>query len=174
MLDCERRGQRTWSWLTSQTPHIVNWSTKSYDPAFGQAGPDTSVKGKIISLIASVRMIMRSTCLSRTGSPPTPSLSSPSPGPRPPAVKKDIGSCCAVAHSPPPSRIPAQELTPSPHSTPDHHKHPDNSLRAHPRMRSSTALMLPVLGCYEARCGDKIPAGRGRGTQEVVRRRPRT
>ncbi|KAK7737466.1 hypothetical protein SLS53_006539 [Cytospora paraplurivora] len=39
----------------------INWSTKSYDPAFGQAGPDTSVKGKIVSLIASVRMIMRST-----------------------------------------------------------------------------------------------------------------
>ncbi|KUI65850.1 Protein transport protein YOS1 [Cytospora mali] len=37
----------------------INWSTKSFDPAFGQAGSDTSVKGKIVSLIASVRMIMR-------------------------------------------------------------------------------------------------------------------
>ncbi|KAF3764818.1 hypothetical protein M406DRAFT_43547, partial [Cryphonectria parasitica EP155] len=37
----------------------IGFSAKSHDPAFGQSGPDQSVKGKIISLIASVRMIMR-------------------------------------------------------------------------------------------------------------------
>jgi hypothetical protein len=36
----------------------VNLSPASYDPAFG-AGPDASVKAKIINLIASVRTIMR-------------------------------------------------------------------------------------------------------------------
>ncbi|KAM0197979.1 hypothetical protein ACHAPI_004307 [Fusarium lateritium] len=38
----------------------INLSPASYDPAFG-AGPDASVKAKIINLIASVRTIMRST-----------------------------------------------------------------------------------------------------------------
>lgn len=56
--------------LANVSTPIVNWSTKSHDPAFGQAGPDTSVKGKMISLIASVRMIMRSTWLSKP--PPLP------------------------------------------------------------------------------------------------------
>ncbi|KAF5675003.1 yos1-like domain-containing protein [Fusarium heterosporum] len=37
---------------------LVNLSPASYDPAFG-AGPDASVKAKIINLIASVRTIMR-------------------------------------------------------------------------------------------------------------------
>ncbi|QGI58496.1 hypothetical protein CEK26_000620 [Fusarium fujikuroi] len=36
----------------------INLSPASYDPAFG-AGPDASVKAKIINLIASVRTIMR-------------------------------------------------------------------------------------------------------------------
>ncbi|RBR24809.1 uncharacterized protein FIESC28_02377 [Fusarium coffeatum] len=38
----------------------INLSPASYDPAFG-AGPDASVKAKIINLIASVRTIMRKT-----------------------------------------------------------------------------------------------------------------
>ncbi|RGP75456.1 yos1-like domain-containing [Fusarium longipes] len=38
----------------------INLSPASYDPAFG-AGPDASVKAKIINLIASVRTIMRNT-----------------------------------------------------------------------------------------------------------------
>ncbi|ENH60640.1 Immediate early response 3-interacting protein 1 [Fusarium oxysporum f. sp. cubense race 1] len=37
---------------------FINLSPASYDPAFG-AGPDASVKAKIINLIASVRTIMR-------------------------------------------------------------------------------------------------------------------
>ncbi|EON97912.1 putative yos1-like protein [Phaeoacremonium minimum UCRPA7] len=38
----------------------INLSPSSYDPAFGQApGPDGSVKSKIITLIASVRTLMR-------------------------------------------------------------------------------------------------------------------
>ncbi|KAL9575306.1 hypothetical protein ACKAV7_000668 [Fusarium commune] len=43
----------------------VNLSPASYDPAFG-AGPDASVKAKIINLIASVRTIMRSTFNAQT------------------------------------------------------------------------------------------------------------
>ncbi|SPJ82606.1 related to YOS1, subunit of the Yip1p-Yif1p Complex, required for Transport between the ER and th [Fusarium torulosum] len=43
-------------YLTAEPP--VNLSPASYDPAFG-AGPDASVKAKIINLIASVRTIMR-------------------------------------------------------------------------------------------------------------------
>ncbi|KAL2758761.1 hypothetical protein ACRALDRAFT_207894 [Sodiomyces alcalophilus JCM 7366] len=38
----------------------INLSPSSYDPAFG-AGPDASIKAKIINLIASVRTLMRST-----------------------------------------------------------------------------------------------------------------
>ncbi|KAK6948261.1 hypothetical protein Daesc_010025 [Daldinia eschscholtzii] len=39
----------------------INLSSTSYDPAFG-AGPDSqSVKAKVVNLIASVRMVMRST-----------------------------------------------------------------------------------------------------------------
>lgn len=45
-------------YLTVEPP--VNLSPASYDPAFG-AGPDASVKAKVINLIASVRTIMRST-----------------------------------------------------------------------------------------------------------------
>ncbi|KAI1043675.1 hypothetical protein LB505_003647 [Fusarium chuoi] len=43
----------------------INLSPASYDPAFG-AGPDASVKAKIINLIASVRTIMRSTSNAQT------------------------------------------------------------------------------------------------------------
>lgn len=50
--------------LTNIYTYTVGFSAKSYDPAFGQSGPDQSVKGKIISLIASVRMIMRGAFLS--------------------------------------------------------------------------------------------------------------
>lgn len=45
--------------VSSNTFYAVNLSPASYDPAFG-AGPDASVKAKIINLIASVRTIMRS------------------------------------------------------------------------------------------------------------------
>ena len=46
---------------TDRVPcRLVNLSPASYDPAFG-AGPDASIKAKIINLIASVRTIMRST-----------------------------------------------------------------------------------------------------------------
>ncbi|KAI1476678.1 Yos1-like protein [Daldinia eschscholtzii] len=39
----------------------INLSSTTYDPAFG-AGPDSqSVKAKVVNLIASVRMVMRST-----------------------------------------------------------------------------------------------------------------
>ncbi|CAG7556840.1 unnamed protein product [Fusarium equiseti] len=44
--------------VLSYTFYAVNLSPASYDPAFG-AGPDASVKAKIINLIASVRTIMR-------------------------------------------------------------------------------------------------------------------
>ncbi|KAI1010082.1 hypothetical protein LB504_012440 [Fusarium proliferatum] len=44
---------------------LINLSPASYDPAFG-AGPDASVKAKIINLIASVRTIMRSTFNAQT------------------------------------------------------------------------------------------------------------
>ncbi|KAF5262894.1 hypothetical protein FOXYS1_6375 [Fusarium oxysporum] len=44
---------------------FINLSPASYDPAFG-AGPDASVKAKIINLIASVRTIMRSTFNAQT------------------------------------------------------------------------------------------------------------
>jgi hypothetical protein len=47
---------------------VVNLSPASYDPAFG-AGPDASVKAKIINLIASIRTIMRSTFTSLAPSP---------------------------------------------------------------------------------------------------------
>ncbi|KZZ89449.1 Yos1-like protein [Moelleriella libera RCEF 2490] len=36
----------------------INLSPASHDPAFG-AGPDASIKAKIINLIASIRTIMR-------------------------------------------------------------------------------------------------------------------
>ena len=39
----------------------VGLSPSSYDPAFGQSG-DTSIRAKIVQLIASVRTLMRSTC----------------------------------------------------------------------------------------------------------------
>lgn len=41
---------------------LVNLSPSSYDPTFGSSN-DASVKAKIINLIASVRTLMRSTCL---------------------------------------------------------------------------------------------------------------
>ncbi|KAM0248115.1 hypothetical protein ACHAP5_003696 [Fusarium lateritium] len=43
----------------------INLSPASYDPAFG-AGPDASVKAKIINLIASVRTIMRTRSRSKS------------------------------------------------------------------------------------------------------------
>ena len=52
--------------LNDDSPHLVNLSPSSYDPAFGQApGADGSVKSKIITLIASVRTLMRS--MARSG-----------------------------------------------------------------------------------------------------------
>ncbi|KAF5592618.1 YOS1 subunit of the Yip1p-Yif1p Complex required for transport between the ER and the Gol [Fusarium subglutinans] len=48
---------------------FINLSPASYDPAFG-AGPDASVKAKIINLIASVRTIMRSTFNAQTHNHP--------------------------------------------------------------------------------------------------------
>lgn len=41
------------------TTHTVGFSTSTHDGAFGQ-GPDMSMKAKIVNLIASVRMVMRS------------------------------------------------------------------------------------------------------------------
>lgn len=38
----------------------VGLSPSSYDPAFGQSG-DTSIRAKVVQLIASVRTLMRST-----------------------------------------------------------------------------------------------------------------
>ncbi|KAL2758760.1 hypothetical protein ACRALDRAFT_207894 [Sodiomyces alcalophilus JCM 7366] len=46
--------------LSLPDPKQINLSPSSYDPAFG-AGPDASIKAKIINLIASVRTLMRST-----------------------------------------------------------------------------------------------------------------
>lgn len=45
--------------LITTTPNTVGFSTSTHDGAFGQ-GPDQSMKAKIVNLIASVRMVMRS------------------------------------------------------------------------------------------------------------------
>jgi len=38
----------------------IGWSASSFEPSFGAAGPDsTSIKAKIVNLIASVRTLMR-------------------------------------------------------------------------------------------------------------------
>ena len=47
------------------TPPTVGFST-AHDGAFGQ-GPDVSMKAKIVNLIASVRMVMRSTFFPSAG-----------------------------------------------------------------------------------------------------------
>ncbi|KAJ2991025.1 hypothetical protein NUW58_g2674 [Xylaria curta] len=42
----------------------VNFSSASYDPAFGAGADNQSIRAKAINLIASVRTLMRSTCSS--------------------------------------------------------------------------------------------------------------
>lgn len=98
----------------------VGFSAKSYDPAFGQSGPDQSVKGKIISLIASVRMIMRGAF---------PSL------PRPPG----LGSFPQEQLSQRQCRrlfdFLRADVKSRAYSASDHHKHAHNSLRAYPWLK---------------------------------------
>lgn len=41
----------------------IGLSPTTYDPAFGPGADSNSVKAKLVALIASVRMVMRRTCL---------------------------------------------------------------------------------------------------------------
>lgn len=60
-LHTRQKLQKGQSFEITDTIRIVGWGNTTQDPGFGGAADNTSIKAKIVNLIASVRTLMRST-----------------------------------------------------------------------------------------------------------------